>query len=283
MVDIVYDDDSISVYYAENGNSPKQGGLVLISFSDLVYKPTPGRFSADVVAEKLGLNAIGIVAKAPNWYPEDSMMRALPFMQDLLSYYDDRVVYGGSMGGYAALKFSSALRATHVLAMCPQATINPAVCGDVDNRFQKYWSVNSGGDAVSVDDLSGLLYVFYDPWHRIDAWHAEKIIGLNEVQSHAIPVPFSGHHTTTVLAGARRLKELLDGALAVRPDRIRRAAGRMRRGHDLRARIVLEAASVRHLALCRRVYKNLSVRRETLNFPERFWTWAEAFTPLRFN
>ncbi|WP_127104995.1 hypothetical protein [Pararhodobacter zhoushanensis] len=269
-LEAVYDDANIAVLHVDRGNT----GPLFVTFSDLAFHPVPGRFSADTVAEALGYSVIGIVAKSPAWYPAASLRAAAGSLGGLLQRDGARVLYGGSMGGYAALKFSRLFHATHVLAMCPQVTIDPATCPAFDRRFSRYWNEESGGELVTADDLSGRAYVFYDPFHPIDSWHATQIFALDP-DAAEVRMPFTGHHTTSVLAGTGRVKRLLDCALSGRDAALRAEVAEMRRGHDLRARVLLEAALARHPHLCHRVLKGLKAKGGTLPFNERFWTWAD--------
>jgi hypothetical protein len=267
----MYEDAHILSLFVDRG----QDGPLLVTFSDLAYKPTPGRFSADVVAEKLGLSALGIVAKTPNWYPTENVLAAAEASAHVLSKFEQKVTYGGSMGGYAAIKFSDAYSANRILSMCPQATINPIHCGSIDDRFKGYWAEGSGGDLIKSSEISGQLFLFFDPFHKIDSWHAEQIVKLSPTAAQ-IKVPFSGHHTSSILAGATRLKALLKNSAELKFETIRRDVASIRRQHDLRARVLLETASKKHPLLCDQVLRNILLRKEDLQYPQRFWEWAEA-------
>jgi hypothetical protein len=140
-LEVAYDDANIAVLHVDRGRS----GPLFVTFSDLAFRPAPGRFSADTVAEALGYSVLGVVAKSPAWYPATSLRAAARSLEHRLRRDGPRVLYGGSMGGYAALKFSRLFHATHVLAMCPQVTIDPATCPAFDRRFSRYWNEGSGG------------------------------------------------------------------------------------------------------------------------------------------
>ncbi len=124
---IIYDDEEIRVMW-----SPGADDVVLVTFGDLAILARDTRFFAETPLKKLGTAAVGIMAKRGNWYPSEHIKKASRAILDKINGYKVRILYGGSMGGYGAIKFSCLLRATHVIALCTQWSIDPLECGGVE-------------------------------------------------------------------------------------------------------------------------------------------------------
>src|SRR4051794_10196197 len=117
---ILYEDEEIVVIHrpaprgaaAAGGELP--GGLdtpaplTLVTFADLTFRPDGHAIWGREPAAKMGLDAIGFVAKRENWFPAAAMQKAAPAVRALLGG-GPALCYGYSMGGYAALKYARLL------------------------------------------------------------------------------------------------------------------------------------------------------------------------------
>ena len=112
------------------------------------------------------------------------------------------------MGGYAAIKYSAALGATHVIAYCPQWSIDKQECGDNSPGWQEYFLPSMVGMGISSSDVAGQLYLFADNFDHGDKFHVEKIVQAYP-RTRCLNVPFVGHHITTVFAGTEKLADVL--------------------------------------------------------------------------
>ncbi|MFW1860189.1 hypothetical protein ACG9HZ_16925, partial [Acinetobacter defluvii] len=68
---------------------------------------------------------VGIMPNQQSWFPASSMLALLEQLQPILKQFKKIVGYGGSMGGYAAIKYSKSLQMTRVVAMVPQYSLDP--------------------------------------------------------------------------------------------------------------------------------------------------------------
>ena len=221
---ILFEDDEIRVLWR-----PGASVYALVTFGDLMTLANGTRFFADIPVSKLGITCVGFMAKRANWFPADSCRAAAPFVLAKLAPYQDRIVYGGSMGGYAALKFSALLQATHIIAYCPQWSLDRVECGGVNPGWRECFTPAMAGMGIRADDVAGEAYIFYDPHYRFDAFHAQKI-RQSYPSARSIAVPLVDHNVTTVFAGTEILGEVIsacrlgDGvALAGISRRVRRA------------------------------------------------------------
>ncbi len=237
MREILYEDDQLRAIWCAG-----ETDFLLITFSDLISRAEGDRFFADTPVAKSRISCLGLVAKRPNWFPARNVEAAIQAAAPRLARYQTRIVYGGSMGGYAAIKFSRRLAATEVLALCPQWSIDPAECGEADSGYAAYFEVAMTAMGIRAGDASGRIFLFCDPDHARDVWHRNRIIE-NGVAVTVIDMHASDHHVTSILAGTANLLSLIASCRRSSGDSVRRLVNRIRRPHFLRATIVLERAS----------------------------------------
>jgi hypothetical protein len=204
----------------------------MITFGDLITPAKDCAFFADTPLMKSGIAAVGVMAKRGNWYPLEHMRAASRFILDKIGGYKTRITYGGSMGGYAAVKFSGLLGASHVLSMCPQWSIDPAECQGVDSGWRDHFLPAMCGMGIRARDVAGEVFLFADAYHGSDMFHCRKIIE-NCPNSHFINVPMVGHHVTTVFAGTGNLLHLIDACRGCNTNSLRGFSRRTRKRHPI--------------------------------------------------
>ncbi len=116
--------DKIDVYYDDRGTD-----LCLALFNELSFQPGGEPYWGAKLTEKLGLSAVGIVSRTPNWFPAADMRQVAPAIREAMGKSATRVGYGASMGGYAAIKYSGLLATHATLAISPQVSIDPSIPG----------------------------------------------------------------------------------------------------------------------------------------------------------
>lgn len=240
MVARIYEDDDIVVFWCP-GTTP----YVLITFGDLIGLASGNRFFADTPALKNSLTCLGFVAKQANWYPVRSILRALDFAGPLLHSYPERVVYGGSMGGYGAIRHSASLQATSVIALCPQWSLDPEECNGFDPGFRRFFSTSLRGMGIKSEHAAGKIFIFYDPDCVIDRAHAERIMSIVP-SAKGVQVFNSDHHVTPIFAGTSNLVELIARVRSGDIEALGRLANRLRRSSVLSIHVLLERAAARH-------------------------------------
>jgi len=200
---VLYDDADLRVIW-HGGRTD----YLLITFGDMTTLASGDRFFADAPCVKAGITCLGIMPKRENWYPVESVARAVLACASRLAAYSDRVVYGGSMGGYAALKYSRLLGATTILALCPQWSIDPAECEGVDPGWGQHFHAGLSRMGIRLEDVAGEAFVVFDPAEPRDRFHARRIAATAHTV-HLLSMPMVGHHVTRVLAGTERLLRLI--------------------------------------------------------------------------
>lgn len=201
---VVYEDQHLQVLYVDRG-----GDALLITFGNMLHRADGKNIYAGIVAEKLNLSILGFMPKAPNWYPQSSIIQAASSLSIILNRYSIKVGYGGSMGGYAILKYSNLLNLNRVIALDPQYSIS---IDDInDKTYYKYHNEDYHKNMkICYDDISPLCeyYIVYDPFYETDVLHVEKITSLiNNLK--LIRLGFSFHSSENILADTSTIQYLL--------------------------------------------------------------------------
>lgn len=255
---IVYDDARLRVIF-----NPGQSRHLLITFGDAEILADRENFAADAIVRKGNLAALGFMAKAANWYPAGSIAAACREIAPILKAFSTRLLYGSSMGGYAAIKYSRRLGATHVVAYSPQWSIDPLECGDNPSGFEGYFTSSMAGMSIRPVDILGEIYVFFDPAVSADAFHA-RMIQRQRPAVRAYHVHHAGHNIGPVLRGAALTRGIWDAVLEGAEARIYPLINPVRRKNAFRRQHLLEAAASRHPHLTMRVFASLH-RRDALH------------------
>lgn len=222
---IIYDDEEIRVIW-----SPGRSDFLAITFGDLISPASGHDFFADTPLRKLGISAIGIMSKSDNWYPARNMRAAAAAIAGMAQDYDVRVAYGGSMGGYGAIKFSRLLGASHVIALCPQWSIDAAECDGFDPGWTIHYRPAMTGMGIREPDISGKIFVFADLYNKTDAQHC-KMISTNCSNVQFVNVPMADHFVTTIFAGTANLDHLFSSCMRGDLTALRRFSRQARKGH----------------------------------------------------
>ena len=156
-----------------------------------------------------GLSILGIKPLTAEWYrgPDlHAFLRSAEFAR-FVAGFDRVILYGTSMGAFAALVFSDAVPNADVLALNPQTTL--------DRRIVPWeWRWKGGqaqdwngdfNDAAIFSRKARRVFVTYDPFFRLDRLHAERLPKENVTR---VLVPLVGHSTTIWLTKMGLLKGL---------------------------------------------------------------------------
>jgi hypothetical protein len=204
---VIYDDAEIRVVC-----HPGQTDFVVITFGDLYTLAKDNRFFADTPLAKLGITAVGVVAKRGNWYPPANISAASQAIWQIIRPYRTRVIYGASMGGYGAIKYSKIFGATHVISLCPQWSLDPGECNGINPGWQEHLSQPRAGMGISSNDISGKVFLFCDLFYKIDLFHCQMIERLSPMIN-VINVPFVEHKIAVVFSGTTKLMVLIESCL----------------------------------------------------------------------
>ena len=201
---IIFEDEQIRAIFLR-GSSDE----LIFSFGDLITRAKGLSINAEKSLLKHDFNVIGIMPKQKSWFPESSMRQMFAAIEDLIAPFKTRIGYGGSMGGYAAIKYSNLLDLKRVVALVPQYSINP---DDVeDPRYNMFFHAELNANMqIQPQDVSAEreYIVVYDPYCPEDR---AQYVKLEQVlpHIHTLNLPFTGHDAIAVLASSELLYDFL--------------------------------------------------------------------------
>ncbi len=202
---IVFEDEHIRAIYLKGSSE-----TLVLSFGDLITRAKGNSINAEKSLSKYEYSVVGIMPKQKSWFPHASMMGVLDAIQGILADYKNIVSYGGSMGGYAAIKYAKPFEMNRVVAMVPQYSINPIEVED--RRYTDFYDVAVNGDMrIQADDIAEQCeyFIVYDPYFDLDREHYQKIKPLIP-QLHTLHLPYTGHDAIAVLANSALLHDFIE-------------------------------------------------------------------------
>lgn len=201
---LVFSDENLEVIHRP-GSSP----YLLVTFNEMEMKANGSRFWGQRFCEKAGISALGFISRRPNWFPAASVVKAVEAAAPILAAAPERILYGHSQGGYAALRYRRRFNATVAIAFCPQVSIDPKAV-PFDGRFARHFSPDLHAHmGIAPDQAAGRAYLFFDPFHAVDRRHAVHIATLQK-GTQLVPVHMTGHGTVRAFTGTARALSLID-------------------------------------------------------------------------
>ncbi|OTG80414.1 hypothetical protein B9T31_16135 [Acinetobacter sp. ANC 4558] len=201
---IIFEDGHIRAIFLK-GSSQE----LIISFGDLITRAKGLAINAEKSLEKFQYNVIGIMPKEKSWFPESSMLNMMAAIQEYLAPFKTRIGYGGSMGGYAAIKYSNLLDLQRIVALVPQFSIDPLDVTDLRYNMFYHEEVNREMKIKPEDVSENREYiVVYDPYYEEDSAHYIKIKALIP-HVNTLHLPHTGHDAIAILASSKLLNDFL--------------------------------------------------------------------------
>ncbi len=155
------------------------GPILLVTFDSVDTIRTAGGGQMPpgfALARSEGWSYLALIADGETWYRDPAVWAWFDRQLDDSFFEDfDRVVfYGADMGGYAAAAFSVAAPGATVIAVRPQATLDPDRA-EWDGRFPRARRLDFTsryGYGPDMTDGAAAVFLLYDPDRTQDAMHA---------------------------------------------------------------------------------------------------------------
>jgi len=156
-----------------------QGNTLLVSFESRQgiqsLSDTAQPLGFDLV-KNLGWSHLCLISDGDTWFRDN---RIYGFFDQLIDdgffeEFDNVVFYGAGPCGYAASAYSVAAPGATVVAIQPQATLDPRMT-EWDERFvemRRTSFTDRYGYAPDMLDAADHAFVLYDPYQSLDAMHA---------------------------------------------------------------------------------------------------------------
>ncbi|WP_371345478.1 alpha/beta hydrolase [Ancylobacter sp. IITR112] len=202
MRQVVFASDTLQVVKVPG----RSDGPVFVTFEPMLpVRPPDRRGFGEAFFAKRGYTAYHVMCRGNDWYQYPDMEAALAAIRADIPLAARLVLYGSSMGGYAALRFSGWLGADSVIALSPQASVDPRRAS-----WEKRWAPETTAliwDRLPPRRQAG-VYVVYDPFN-MDRRHVALLrreVALVPLHSH-----FSDHHVTEYVLESGLLEPLILG------------------------------------------------------------------------
>ncbi len=123
-----------------------------------------------------GWSLLSFFSDGQTWFRDPAIYRYLDRLVDdgFFEDFDQVIFYGAGSCGYAACAYSVAAPGAKVLALSPQATLDPRV-SEWDDRFRRKRRISFTdryGYAPDMLDAAERATIIYDPRVEMDAMHA---------------------------------------------------------------------------------------------------------------
>lgn len=161
-----------------------------------------------------GWSHLGIYAQSESWYREKRIYGYFDRLIDdgFFEDFDEVLFYGADSGGYAATAYSVAAPGCRVLALRPQATLDPRIAGfDQRYRDQRIKDFSSRyGYGPDMIDAAEQAYIAFDPHQLMDAVHAALYTkpSMTPLRCHGL-----GGRLSRSLEGIEILDDMVVGAM----------------------------------------------------------------------
>ncbi|MDU8926684.1 phosphoadenosine phosphosulfate reductase [Alisedimentitalea sp. MJ-SS2] len=155
------------------------GATLLVSFESIQGIRTLSDTAQPLgweLTRALGWSSLSVISEGDTWFRDPAVYGYFDALIDdgFFDEFDNIIFYGAGPCGYAAAAFSVAAPGATVLAIQPQATLDPRVT-EWDERFvemRRTSFTDRYGYAPDMLDAASHAYVIYDPQVELDAMHA---------------------------------------------------------------------------------------------------------------
>ncbi|WP_417712727.1 phosphoadenosine phosphosulfate reductase [Pseudophaeobacter arcticus] len=193
-----------------------QGNTLLVTFETVQGIHNLSKLALPLgfdMVKSEGWSHLGLLSSGDTWFRNE---RVYGFFDQLIDdgffdEFDNVIFYGAGPCGYAASAFSVASPGATVVAIQPQATLDPRMT-EWDERFVEMRRVSFTdryGYAPDMLDAAKQAYIFYDPYEQLDAMHAALFSRKNVLR---LRVPNLGAAVQTRMIEMRILNTILKKA-----------------------------------------------------------------------
>lgn len=187
----------------------------LSAVNDLSPRRAPWAYK---VLRQQGCAQLGVLAHRKDWFREPNLIAEMEAIRDqgLFRGYKNVIFTGTSMGGFAALAFSSLSPGARVLAFSPQSTLDEDIV-PWETRFGmgrlRNWRLPFSDAAFEIEHAEQVV-VISDPHFELDQRHVDRLTTPNVMKLKAW---YSGHFSPVFLNRADLLKpvvtKMIEGTL----------------------------------------------------------------------
>ncbi len=211
------------------------------------------------IVEEANVSCIGVMTTVKGFYLSPEMDEVFRIVERERRGREV-VVFGQSMGGYAAIKHSRALQADYVLACSPFFSMDPDELEFPSDRHRKvlmHSMAHHGvvdrpqfkGMRITAADTHGRVVAFFDPSEFVDVYDAD-LLRKHLPDAEFVTVPHANHAVYNASWRAGTLSDLVRAMRSDDREAVSREMNRIRRGNAHFMVRSLRKASQRKPLLC---------------------------------
>lgn len=256
------------------------GPRLLVTFedADTICRGAEAEPRSFEFARSLGWSVLTVISNHESWFRHQAIYQFFDRLTDdgFFDAYEQVLFYGAGGAGYAACAYSVAAPGARVLAIRPQATLDPRVTG-WDSRFyhqRKHSFTDRYGYAPDMLDAADEAYVVFSPVSKADAIHAAIFTRKNVV---CLRVPGTPGRLETSLDQARLIDDLIEAAMAgrVTPARFARLMHAVKDLPGYQRALFKRALDAGHVTLAAKVAAYVLRKRDDPFFQQKLEQLAE--------
>ncbi len=233
---------------------------LLVTFGALHFEQVAHmQYFLQPIVEEANISCIGVMTTLKGFYLSPEMDEVFRLVER-----ERRgrkvVVFGQSMGGYAAIKHSRALGADYVLACSPFFSMDPDELEFPSDRHRKILQHSMAhhnvvdlpqfkGMRITAADTQGRVVAFYDPADFVDVYDAD-LLRKYLPAAEFITVPHAGHGVHNPSWRATMFSDLVRAMRSDDKRAVVREMSRIRRGNAVFMVRSLRKSSQRKPLLC---------------------------------
>lgn len=227
------------IAHSNEGNTD----YLLVTFSPLYSEDdAAGHYYLQPQVEQANISCIGVMTTERGFFLSGEMDEVARLVR-IARRGRKVIVFGQSMGGYAALKHSALLEADYVIASSPYFSLDPDeldLKSDRERRILLHQMSRHGvaqrpefkGMGIRSSDVRGRLVVLYDPSERVDA-HDVELIRRHLPEVELAPAWHAGHVIYDPAWEMVMVVGLLQAVQADHPKAVLHEMIRLRRSHPI--------------------------------------------------
>ncbi|WP_146589030.1 phosphoadenosine phosphosulfate reductase [Puniceibacterium confluentis] len=194
----------------------EDGDTLVVTFESLPAIQALSEDGAPVGLEfvrELGWSQLAVISDRDTWFRDPDVYKFFDQLNDdgFFDDFEQVVFFGAGPCGYAAAAYSVACPGARVVAVQPQATLDPRLAG-WDERFadkRRLCFTDRYGYAPEMLDAADHAFILYDPHEPLDAMHAALFHRSNVTR---FRLPFMGSALLSDLLELDLLLPLLTSA-----------------------------------------------------------------------
>ena len=270
---LIYDCSDFEVIFR-----PGNSNFVLVTFSSLGMFNAAGSlangklFWGESLADRFDYTAVGFMAKKRDWFCSPEMAEACRVVVREISGSIPTLLYGSSMGGYAALRWANALQASSVVAFAPQFSIEPDVVRSFDRRYEYAYRPDIHEEmGIREEHVSCPSFLLYDPLCTDDLEHVNLILHHAPATS-GVALRHCGHECIRIMSNSSIADQLLSFCVKPDEDALRSFVEKARKSSSIRVFGLTQALINSKPALARRIltkYGNSFERNQRATLEDR--------------